>query len=144
MREADRAAALTTACDDLQAQLEAGDRTARHLDRDVNALTEAVQVARVHTETLADLQRHLHDLRANMREERLALSEVRKAARTLCASVARARETMTTLAQEKQALEAAHAALVTECQRLRDDPDGEAAAPPDLTDHPAKSWPDRD
>jgi chromosome segregation ATPase len=144
MSEVDRAAALRTACDDLQAQLEAGDRTARHLDRDLNALTDAVQIARVHTETLADLQRHIGDLRANMREERAALSEVRKAARTLCASVARARETMTAFAHEKQVLEATQAALVAECQRLRDDPDGEPAAPPDLTGDPAKSWPDRD
>jgi predicted nucleic acid-binding Zn-ribbon protein len=114
MSEGDRSIALTTACDDLQAQLEAGDRSFRRLDNDVSCLGEALRSAANHTETIASLLRHLNELRGNMREQRSALREVRKAAAKLCTTVAEARDTMTTLADGKQALDDAHAARVRE------------------------------
>jgi hypothetical protein len=100
MSTGDRSFPLTTACDDLQAQLEAGDRSVRHLDEDLVVLLAALTPTDPHPATLADLQRHLSDLRQNMHEQRTALREVRAAARSLCASVARARETMKALHEE--------------------------------------------
>ena len=100
--------ALTTACDDLQAQLEAGDRSMRHLDQDLSSLHEALQAAFVHAEKIGDLQRHMRELRANMREQRQALGEVRRAARALCASMTRTRESVASLVDEKVALDANH------------------------------------
>jgi predicted nucleic acid-binding Zn-ribbon protein len=120
MSEGDRSFALATACDDLQAQLEAGDRSVRQLDRDIARLRDAVRAAVIQSETLSSLQRHLTDLRANMAEQRSALREVRRAARTLCETVAQARGRMTAIADEKDALERRHAAIVAEQTHLHE------------------------
>jgi hypothetical protein len=114
-----RSEALATACDDLQAQLEAGDRSMRHLDHDVLLLDEALQAAFVHADRMGNLQLHMRELRANMREQREALREVRRAAHLLCDSVARARERLTSLVEEKATLDANDAALRGEQARLQ-------------------------
>ena len=104
MSNGDRAAALATACDDLQAQLEAGDRSMRHLDDDMLLLHDALQAAFAHAERIGSLRRHMRELRANMREQRQALREVRRAAQLLCESIARARDSVASLADETPAL----------------------------------------
>jgi predicted nuclease with TOPRIM domain len=120
MSEGDRAAPLTTACDDLQAQLEAGDRTFRHLTEDLGFVSAALRDAALRVETFADLQRHIQDLRGNMREQRAALREVRRAARKLCDSVTQAREQMLALADENRTLEMNNAQLLADDAQLRD------------------------
>jgi predicted nucleic acid-binding Zn-ribbon protein len=122
MSEADRSFALATACQDLQAQLEAGDRSLRHVDHDLTLLREALHAAVTHTATLTDLQQHLNELRGTMREQRSALREVRRAAAKLCATIAQARETMTMLADQKEALEQTHATLLADDARRRGTP----------------------
>jgi predicted nuclease with TOPRIM domain len=122
MSEGERSIALTTACDDLQAQLEAGDRNVRHIDHDLTMLRDALRVTVVHTETLADLQRHIGDLRANLREQRFALREVRRAATTLCATVAQTREEMESLADESKRLPLMHQGALNESARLHETP----------------------
>jgi chromosome segregation ATPase len=117
MSASDRSVLLTTACDDLQAQLEASDRSFRHIDHDLTALRETLRATVVHSDTLARLQQHLADLRGNMREQRSALREVRSAATKLCATVVQARNEMATLAEDKHALESTHAALLNEHAR---------------------------
>jgi predicted nuclease with TOPRIM domain len=124
MSDSDRSIALTTACDDLQAQLEAGDRSVRHIDDDLTLLREALHTAVTQVSTLTDLQRHIADLRANMAEQRTALREVRRAATKLCATVSQAREQMETLADETQVLEPTNEALRSEhARRLNRLPD---------------------
>ena len=138
MSERDRRAALTTACDDLQAQLEAVTRSVRHLVRDVTVLSDAPDAARALTQHLAELQRHLDDLRSNVSEEWNALRGVRVAAYTLSASVDPMRGGRTTLAEDKQALERTHAALQVEHARLRRTPSdraGHAVHAEHLRDH---------
>ncbi len=108
MSESDRSDAITTACDDLQAQIEAGDRSMRHIDHEVELLNEAISLGLVHADRLGNLQRRMNEMRTHMLEQRTALREVRKAARTLCASVARARERTATLANEQAVLERDH------------------------------------
>jgi hypothetical protein len=106
MTSGDRSALLTTACDDLQAQLEAGDRSARHLDEDLVLLAAtAGSTATSNANTLAALQRHLNELRRNMREQRVALREVRAAGHALCASMARTRDSMKALKDQNDALQ---------------------------------------
>jgi hypothetical protein len=109
--DSERSIALTTACDDLQAQLEAGDRSVRHIDHDLTMLRDALRVTVVQTDTLIDLQRHIADLRANMREQRSALREVRRAASKLCATVAQTRDEMESLADKHQILPRTHTVL---------------------------------
>lgn len=133
MSDSDRSQALNTACDDLQAQLEAGDRSFRHLDHDLLLLREALRTAASHTHTLNDLYRHLAELRGNMREQRTALREVRSAAIKLSATIAQARASMELLADEKQALEQTHAALLAEHLQL--------GTPPNPADHDTQSRP---
>ena len=138
MGDSDHSVALTTACDDLQAQLEAGDRSLRHLDHDLALLKDVLQTAFVHAERLGNLQRHLTELRDNMREQRDALREVRRAARTVCASVAQTREGMASLANERAALERNHAALLSDQERLHGTPGdvpGHEAHAEKLRDH---------
>jgi chromosome segregation ATPase len=122
MSDGERSIALTTACDDLQAQLEAGDRNVRHIDHDLTMLRDALRVTVVQTETLAALQRHIGDLRANMREQRFALREVRRAATTLCATIAQTREEMESLADESKLLPRTHQAMLNEPARLHETP----------------------
>jgi hypothetical protein len=106
MTAGDRSVLLTTACDDLQAQLEAGDRSARHLDEDLVLLAAtAGSTATSNANTLAALQQHLNELRRNMREQRVALREVRAAAHAVCGSMARARDTMKALKDQNDALQ---------------------------------------
>ena len=117
-----RSTALNTACDDLQAQLEAGDRSLRHVDRDVTLLREAITTAVCQTEMMGDLSRHLHELRDNMREQRAALREVRRAANRLCTAMSETRDCMETLVEQKLALERTHTALRSEHARLHETP----------------------
>ena len=111
MCDGDRSAALTTACDDLQAQLEAGDRSLRHLDHDLLLLHESLQAAFVHAGKIGSLQLHMKELRANMREQRDALREVRRAARALCASLEHTRRNVASLATETAVSDHTAAAL---------------------------------
>jgi chromosome segregation ATPase len=100
MAEDSRVTALTTACDDLQAQLEAGDRSVRHVHYDLTELGATLASLTQHTEALAVLLQHMRELRANMGEQRKALREVRAAARALCASVTEAQENVLQLAED--------------------------------------------
>jgi septal ring factor EnvC (AmiA/AmiB activator) len=111
--------ALTTACDDLQAQLEAGDRSMRHLDYDVSQLQWILHTAMMHAEKIGNLQRHMRELRANMREQRQALREVRRAAHLLCGAAESAREAIATLTAEQRAADANDAALLPEDEASR-------------------------
>ena len=122
MSDSNRSLALTTACDDLQAQIEAGDRSFRRIDDDLTRLRDALHVTVTQAETLTHLQRHLADLRGNMREQRSALREVRRAAVKLCATIAQARVRMETLLEEKRALEHTHTTLLAEHAHLRKTP----------------------
>jgi chromosome segregation ATPase len=114
MSEGERSIALTTACDDLQAQLEAGDRSVRHLDHDLSELRQALAKAFAQAETLGNLHRHMSELRAHMREQRQALREVRRAAYTLSCSIAQTREGIAALAEQTSELERSHAELAVE------------------------------
>ena len=138
MSERDRSVALTTACDDLQAQLEAGNRNMRHLDHELELLREGLHTAFVHAERLGNLERHMREMRANMRDQRDALREIRRAARLLGASVAQARESVASLAKERGALERSHAALPADQERLQGTPanvSGDEAHAEELRDH---------
>ncbi|HEY6361469.1 MAG TPA: hypothetical protein VIX63_10210 [Vicinamibacterales bacterium] len=97
----DRSIALTTACDDLQAQLEAGNRSVRLIDDDLTELGALLPSVFAQTAKLTGLLKHMGELRANMLEQRKALREVRAAAKALCAAVT----TMTTLVEEQLELE---------------------------------------
>jgi phage-related tail protein len=112
--------ALTTACDDLQAQLEAGDRSMRHLDYDMSQLQGILHTAMVHTEKIGNLQRHMRELRANMREQRQALREVRRAAHLLCGAAESARQAIAMLTAEQRAADANDAALLPEDGSVQD------------------------
>ena len=112
--------ALTTACDDLQAQIEAGDRSMRHLDHDVSQLQGTLHTAMVHAEKIVSLQGHMRELRANMREQRQALREVRRAAHSLCDAVESARTALATLSAEERAADRNDAALLAEDERVRE------------------------
>ena len=103
MSDDSRLTALTTACDDLQAQLEAGDRTVRHVDEDLTDLGATLTSLTRHTAMLAQVLQHMRELRANMREQRKALREVRAAATALCASVTSTQEKMLQLGEDASA-----------------------------------------
>jgi predicted nucleic acid-binding Zn-ribbon protein len=114
MSDSERSIALTTACDDLQAQVEAGDRSVRHIDRDLTLLRDALRATVAQTETLGALQRHIGDLQRNMREQRSALREVRREATKLCAAMAETLGRVQTLVDEQQVLERPRDALVAD------------------------------
>jgi hypothetical protein len=120
--EGHRCAALATACDDLQAQFDAGERSYRHVDRDLTLLHDTLRTSVHPTDVLDDLQRHLHNLRHNMREQQSALLEVRRAAIKVCSAVSHGRQQPGTLAEKKRTLERTHAALLNEHARLRETP----------------------
>ena len=122
MIDSERSIALTTACDDLQAQIEAGDRSFRHVNDDLTRLRDALDATVTQGETLDELQRHLTDLYGNMREQRSALREVRRAAIKLCATIADTRDGTEMLVDEKRALERTHSKLRAEHARLRQTP----------------------
>lgn len=150
MSDSERSVALTTACDDLQAQLEAGDRSLRHLDHDLTLLREALRTATSQTHSLTDLYRHLAELRGNMREQRTALREVRRAATRLCATMAQTRDRMELLTDEQRALEQTQAALLAELSTPRNPADHDTESGPPLggrrstKDRPAGATSDRD
>jgi len=137
MSEGDRSA-LTTACDDLQAQIEAGDRSMRHLDHDLSQLQGTLHTAIVHAEKIVSLQGHMRELRANMREQRQALREVRRAAQSLCEAVESARTALAALKAEERAADRNDAALLAEgdhVQETRTNITGHQADAPNRLDH---------
>ena len=145
MSEGDRSIALTTACDDLQAQLEASDRSLQHLKYDLILLQDTLKTAIERADTLGGLRHHLNELRGNMREQRAALREVRQAASKLCESMTHACEEMVRLAREKETLAATHAALIAEHRRLQDlSPDQFSDTQELLTPPPADDYSRRD
>jgi hypothetical protein len=79
----DHAFALDTACADLQAQMEASDRTIRLLDHDIAEIDERLATSREHGNLLGEARRHLKDLRHNLDQQRIALRLVRAEMGTL-------------------------------------------------------------
>jgi multidrug resistance efflux pump len=101
MGDDDRSIGLTAACDDLEAQLEAGDRSVRRIDDDLTELGARLTAVFEHTAALAGLLRHMRELRVTMREQRNALQEVRAAATVLCTAVTETRQNIDALAGER-------------------------------------------
>ncbi len=105
MGDNERSMPLIVACDDLEAQLEAGDRSVRHINDDLTTLDALLVAVLEQTSTLANLRRHMRELRANMQEQRQALREVRRAATVLCAPVLISRQHTIVLEEETRVVE---------------------------------------
>jgi hypothetical protein len=114
-----RTVPLRTALDDLQAQLEAGDRTLARINHEVDDLDRAFDESIRQADLVGRLRRRLKELRAHLQEQRATLREAGNQARVVRDLVRRTRAAAT--GEEQPVVEGASTNGVAAAE---DNPDG--------------------